>query len=272
MNEEGKRYIGKETYNFEDLMGIMKILRSPDGCPWDREQTHKSIRQDLIEETYEAAEAIDNENGELLCEELGDVLMNIALHIGIAEENGEFSQTDVIGGICRKMLLRHPHVFGDVKVSDTQDVLANWEKIKTEEKREKSTSDKLDRITKAMPSLMRAQKIGNKSRKDGFDFACAEDARYKIREETDELFAEYEKGNADAAFEEAGDLLLACVNVIRLCGIDSERALYEACEKYIARYRSMEEYMKIDGKEMKNLTDDEKNNYWNRAKLRQNEQ
>ena len=132
----------KDNYTFSDLRAIMEMLRSEDGCPWDREQTHKSIRKDLIEETYEVVEAIDNDDSHLLCEELGDLLLQVAFHSRISEEAGEFNIDDVADGICKKLILRHPHVFGEVKVSDSGEVLDNWEKIKKEEKQRNTLSDK----------------------------------------------------------------------------------------------------------------------------------
>ena len=266
MVKDAERFVGKEKYTFEDLVEIMRLLRRPDGCPWDREQNHKTIRQNLIEETYEAVEGIDNDNSELLCEELGDVLLQVVFHSVISEESGEFNVNDVITGICAKLVLRHPHVFSDVEAKTSEKVLDNWDKIKTVEKHYKTTGEKIDSISRAMPSLMRADKIGGKCRKAGFDFNDARQASEKINEELAELLYEYDNSNQEAAEEEAGDLLLACVNTVRLCGIDSERALYNACEKYIRRYNRMEKLIEKDTKNLGQMNDTEKDEYWERAK------
>lgn len=266
MIENARKFVGKKEYTFEDLVEIMRILRAPDGCPWDKEQNHKSIRQNFIEETYEAVEAIDTSNPTLLCEELGDVMMQVVFHSVISESDKEFTVSDVLGGVCSKLVLRHPHIFADEVAEDTEKVLDNWDKIKTAEKRFTSTGEKIDSVSRAMPSLMRAQRVGGKCRKAGFDFADAKDALAKLNEESTELMAEFEKGDKEKTFEEAGDLLLAAVNVVRLCDVDAEHALYEACEKYIARYKAMEKI--IDGKSLslETMSDDEKNACWDEAK------
>lgn len=266
MVDKARKFIDKESYTFDDLVEIMRILRAPDGCPWDREQDHKSIRQNFIEETYEAIEAIDNSDSVLLCEELGDVLMQVVFHSVISEEQREFSVSDVIKGVCSKLVLRHPHIFSNEIAENTEKVLDNWDKIKTAEKRYNSTGEKIDSISRAMPSLMRAQRIGGKCRKAGFDFADANDALEKLGEEANELMTEYERADKEKTYEEAGDLLLAAVNVVRLCDVDAERALYDACEKYISRYKAMEKIMSDRGLSLENMSDDEKNSCWNDAK------
>ena len=266
MIEKAKKFVNKERYTFEDLVEIMRILRAPDGCPWDREQDHKSIRQNFIEETYEAIEAIDTSNPTLLCEELGDVLMQVVFHSVISESDNEFDVNDVLRGVCSKLVLRHPHIFADEVADDTEKVLDNWDKIKTAEKSFKSTGEKIDSVSRAMPSLMRAQRVGGKCRKAGFDFADAKDALVKLNEEAAELMTEYEKQDKAKTFEEAGDLLLAAVNVVRLCDVDAEHALYEACEKYISRYKAMEKIISDKGFSLETMTDDEKNCCWDEAK------
>lgn len=263
-----EKFVGKDKYTFDDLVEIMQILRRPDGCPWDREQTHKTIRQNFIEETYEVVEAIDNNDKALLCEELGDVLMQVVFHSVISQEQNEFNINDVIKGLCTKLIFRHPHIFSNIVAEDSEKVLDNWDKLKTIEKHHKSTGEKIDSISRAMPSLMRAQKIGGKCRKEGFDFNNAEDALIKLKEESNELMTEFNANNVEGTFEEAGDLLLAAVNLVRLCGVDSEKALYMACEKYISRYKAMESYMAENNLDINKLTDDEKNECWIEAKKR----
>lgn len=160
----------KENYNFNDLVEIVKILRAPDGCPWDREQTHKSIRSNFIEETYEAVEAIDTDDLDLLKEELGDVLLQVALHAEIESEQGTFDINDVCDGICKKLIIRHPHVFGDVNADTTEKVLKNWDAIKMKTKSQKTQTQAILSVSKALPSLMRSTKIQQKAAKVGFDW------------------------------------------------------------------------------------------------------
>lgn len=160
----------KENYNFNDLVEIVKILRAPDGCPWDREQTHKSIRSNFIEETYEAVEAIDTEDLDLLKEELGDVLLQVAMHAEIESEQGTFDINDVCDGICKKLIIRHPHVFGDVNADTTEKVLKNWDAIKMKTKSQKTQTQAILSVSKALPSLMRSTKIQQKAAKVGFDW------------------------------------------------------------------------------------------------------
>ncbi len=155
----------KEKYTIDDLLEIMEILRSPEGCPWDREQTHKSIRNNLIEETYEAVEAIDTENSELLCEELGDVLLQVVFHAQLEKEKGGFDFSNVVDGVAKKLIERHPHVFGDVTVKDSSEVLANWDAIKRRTKGRKTIADVLEGVSPALPALMRSQKLAKKAAK-----------------------------------------------------------------------------------------------------------
>lgn len=160
----------EEKFTTEQLNQILKILRSPEGCPWDREQTHKTIRNDMIEETYEAADAIDLGDTEALCEELGDMLLQVVFHSTIAEEEGEFTYSDVVDGICRKLILRHPHVFGDKNAENSEQVLDMWDKIKKEEKHQNTAVDTLKSVPAAFPALMRAAKVQKRARKAGFVF------------------------------------------------------------------------------------------------------
>lgn len=156
----------KEKFDIEDLRLIIKILRAPDGCPWDGEQTHKSIIPGMIEECYEVVEAIEAESSEMLCEELGDVLLQVVFHSQIEEENGVFDFGDTVSGVCKKMIVRHPHVFGDVIAEDSETVLKNWDKIKADTKAQKNLGEKLDSIAKPLPALIRAQKVMHKAAKE----------------------------------------------------------------------------------------------------------
>ena len=227
-----------ESYCFDDLVLVMEMLRGKGGCPWDMEQTHKSIRNDFIEETYEVIEAIDTENSELLREELGDVLLNVVFHARIEEEVGAFDMDDVVNDICVKMIHRHPHVFADVSVENSADVLKNWDKIKGEEKQRVTVTDKLRAIPPMFPALLRAQKVGKKA--SFFDFENADLVIDKIYEETAEVKEAMESGNKEQVEEEIGDLLLTVTSLARKAGVDSEEALFKAVNKFIRRFEMVE--------------------------------
>ena len=203
----------KEKYTYEDLLEIMRILRCPEGCVWDREQDHKSIRRSFIEETYEAVEAIDNDDPVLLQEELGDVLLQVVFHAQIEAEAGRFTMDDVADGICKKMIYRHPHVFGSVEVKNSDEVLTNWDALKQKEKHQKSTTETLESVARSLPGLIRAEKVQHKAAKVGFDWDEISGALDKVREETAEV-ARAIDGDGDPS-EELGDLLFAVVNVAR---------------------------------------------------------
>ena len=204
----------KERFTADDLRKIMEILRSENGCPWDREQTHKSIRQDLLEEAYETAEAIDCESDEMLCEELGDVLLQVMFHSRIAEEEGRFTVDDVYTGVCKKMIERHPHIFGDVSVKDVDDVLTNWDAIKQNSKNRSSLSEQIDGVCKALPALMLASKYVSKCLKNGIEIET--------------------KTNLESVSEESiGEILFDIVALSKKNKIDPELALQKKCEKFL---------------------------------------
>lgn len=230
----------KDRYTFDDLVQIVKILRAPGGCPWDREQNHHTIRRDFIEETYEVIEAIDTEDTQLLKEELGDVLLQVVFHADIEDDNGTFNINDVADDICKKMIIRHPHVFADVTAENTQQVLTNWDKIKMKTKSQKSQSEVLGSISKALPSLMRSQKIQQKAAKVGFDWDNVDGTLEKLDEEVEELKQAISAGDSANIEEELGDVLFSVVNVSRFVKTDSEKALYNACEKFISRFSKVE--------------------------------
>ena len=256
----------KDRYNFDDLVEVVRCLRLPDGCPWDKEQTHKTIRQDFIEETYEVIEAIDNDDPESLKEELGDVLLQVVFHTQIEREKGVFDIDDVADDVCRKMIIRHPHVFGNVKADTTEKVLENWDKIKMQTKDQSTQSDAMDSIARSLPALMRAQKMQKKAAKVGFDFEKIEDACRKVPEELSELCDALGKGDENAVAEEAGDLLFAAVNVVRMAGVNSEKALYDACEKFLARFREVENAVTAQGKAWEDFSLSELDSFWDQAK------
>ena len=256
----------KDKYTFYDLVEVVRCLRLPDGCPWDKEQTHKSIRQDFIEETYEVIEAIDNDDVKLLKEELGDVLLQVVFHTQIEREKGTFDIDDVANDICSKMIVRHPHVFGNVNADTTEQVLDNWDKIKMRTKDQSTQSEAMDSIARSLPSLIRAAKIQKKAAKAGFDFETVDDAAAKVLEELSEVRAACADGDENAKAEEVGDLLFSVVNVARLAGVDSEKALYDACEKFLKRYRLMEKAAAEKGTDLDKLCLAELDSLWEEAK------
>ena len=256
----------KEKYNFDDLVEIVRCLRLPDGCPWDKEQTHKTIRQDFIEETYEVVEAIDNDDPEGLREELGDVLLQVVFHTQIEREKGVFDMNDVANDVCQKMIVRHPHVFGEVKADTTEKVLDNWDKIKMQTKEQSSQTEAMDSVARSLPALMRAQKMQKKAAKVGFDFANVSDAADKVDEELSEFRQAVSNGSEDEIAEEAGDLLFASVNAVRLAGVNSEKALYDACEKFLTRFAQVERSLKKQGKDFSECSISELDSLWEQAK------
>ena len=241
----------KETYTISDLLVIMKLLRAPDGCPWDRVQTHESIRQNFIEETYEVVEAIDKADFDLMREELGDVLMQVIFHSVMEEEAGRFTFDDVCDEVCKKLIIRHPHVFGNVNAETPDEVLRNWDAIKMQTKSQKKVADSVDDVAKSLPALMRAQKVQKRSAKSGMDFKDAEDAARKIPEELGELREAVAADDKDRLTEELGDLLFSVVNVARFVGVDAEEALTKSTDKFSRRFRMVEDLAAERGIDMK---------------------
>lgn len=256
----------KNSYDFYDLVNIMRLLRAPGGCPWDREQTHKSIRRDFIEETYEAIEAIDTDDSELLCEELGDVLLQVVFHSQIEEDQKGFTINEVCDGICKKLIVRHPHVFADVSADTPDKVLENWDKIKMQTKSQSTQAEAMNSISRALPSLIRADKIQKKARKCGFDWSDVSGALQKLSEEIEELRAAIEQGDTVACSDELGDVLFSAVNVSRFIGVDSEKALSDSCDKFISRFTSVEKLADERGIDMQSSTLEELDALWDEAK------
>ena len=266
MNEKAKELLGKKTYDFADLCRVMEILRGEGGCPWDREQTHESIRKNFIEETYEVVEAIDLRDAHLLCEELGDVLLQVVFHTEMEREAGHFDIGDVTDGIVKKLIYRHPHIFADADAATADAVLENWDALKAKEKHRDTVTASMLAVPRPLPALMRAEKVGKRAAKVGFDFATAADAAKKIAEETEEVLTVTDATRA----EEVGDLLFAAVNVARKCGVDPEQALTAATDKFINRFAAVENAVTADGKTMENLPLAELDAYWDRVKATQN--
>ena len=256
----------KDSYGIQDLAEIVRILRAPGGCPWDREQTHKTIRRDFLEETYEVIEAINKNDTELIKEELGDVLLQVVFHSQIETEKGSFDLNDVADGICKKMIERHPHVFGTAVAENSEQVLENWDAIKKRTKNQKSQTDSMLSVPREFPALMRADKVQKKASKAGFDWDSAEGAFDKVEEELAELKAAVEKGDGTNTLEELGDLLFSVVNVSRFIGVDSEEALTKATDKFIDRFSKVEKLAAEKGIDMKSAELRELDKLWDIAK------
>ena len=259
-------YQQKDRYDINDLLDIMRLLRSEGGCPWDREQTHESIRSDMIEEACEVIEAIDLKDSALLREELGDVLLQVVFHCRIEEESDNFRFDDVCDEVCKKLIVRHPHVFGEVKADTSDQVLKNWDAIKMQTKGQETYTDTLTSVAKSLPALMRAQKVGKRAMRAGMDFRCADDAVACIANEKAEFDAALKSGVQADIEEEFGDLLFSCVNAARHLGIDAEQALKDATEKFIKRFSITEELVRKDNIDMKSLPIEELDVYWDKAK------
>ena len=256
----------KEHYDLADFRQVIEILRHPGGCPWDQEQTHQSIRRNLLEEAYEAAEAIDTENTTLLQEELGDVLMQVLFHSSIEADAGRFDLDDVADMAVKKLIFRHPHVFGDGRAETADTVPASWDELKRQEKGQKTTADALDAVARSLPGLWRAEKIQKKAADAGFDWRDVSGALDKLDEETGELRQAVETGGDVAG--ELGDVLFAAVKVGRFCGIDPEDAIAGTCEKFIRRFRVMEQEAARQGRALRDMTLEEMTALWNGAKER----
>lgn len=254
----------KEKYNFNDLLRIMEILRAPDGCMWDREQDHQSIRRNFIEETYEVCEAIDEQDPEHLKEELGDVLLQVVFHTEMEKEKGVFDIGDVADGICKKLIYRHPHIFGTVEVGSSEEILRNWDELKRKEKHQETDTSALESVAKSLPGLIRAEKLQKKAAKVGFDWENAQGALEKVEEELDEVKRAM-TGDGDPE-EEIGDLLFAAVNVARHLKVDPERAMEKTCNKFVRRFAEMERQAQQENKALSDLSLTELDTLWNRSK------
>lgn len=258
----------KEKYDINDLLEIMRILRSENGCPWDREQDHKSIRKDFLEETYEVVEAIDTEDSELLLEELGDVLLQVVFHSRIEEEKGGFDFGDVADGICQKLIIRHPHVFGDVTAETSGEVLKNWNNIKQQTKGQETYSETLESVCTALPALMRAQKVGQRAKRAGMDFKDVSQVVECLESEIAELKEAMAENDSVHIGEEMGDVLFSCVNLARHLDCDAEESLTRSTDKFMKRFRNTEDMIRCEGIDMRSLNIDELDAYWRKAKTK----
>ncbi|MBQ9517520.1 MAG: nucleoside triphosphate pyrophosphohydrolase [Eubacterium sp.] len=261
----------KDRYNFDDFVKIITVLRSPEGCPWDREQTHESIRKNFIEETYEAVEAINKKNPDMLREELGDVMLQVALHCEMEREKGNFDFNDVIHDVVYKLVIRHPHVFGDVQAQNGEEALASWDNAKEKSKGNRTASEAIDAVPREFPALMRAQKVQKRAAKVGFDWDSCDGAVDKLYEEMDELKIAMSRGEQSEIKDEFGDVLFSAVNIARFLKVDSEEALTGATDKFVARFKVVEELAAEQGIDMKEATIDELDALWDKAKKIKND-
>ena len=256
----------KSEYNFNDLVDIVAILRGDGGCPWDAVQTHLTIKKDLIEETYEVIEAINKDDKVLLCEELGDLMLQAVFHAQIETEQNCFNIDTVCDGICKKLIERHPHVFGEVNVNSVDDVLTNWDDIKRKTKNQKSTTQAMQAVPRELPALMRSTKIQKKAAKAGFDWSDINGALEKLEEEIAELKQAINDGDDNASFEELGDVLFSAVNVSRFIDADAEEALTSSTDKFFNRFSIVEQLAQKRGIDMKNTSLEELDKLWDEAK------
>lgn len=256
----------KEKYAFSDLVEIMKILRSEKGCSWDREQTHESLKKYLIEETYEVLEAIELNDKNKLCEELGDLLLQIVFHAQVSTENKGFGMDEVITGICKKMITRHTHVFSGERAETAKDVEFSWEAIKKKEKGIRRQTDVLKDVPSNLPALMRSYKVQQKAALVGFDWDNVEDVVSKIYEELEELKDVYNGKDVARINDEMGDVLFSIVNLSRFLNLQPELALTGTINKFIKRFGFIESEAEKQGKSMEQMSLDEMEELWEKAK------
>ena len=268
---------------FNEFVSTIAALRAPNGCPWDKEQTHRSIASNMIEEAYEAVDAIEADDVAHMREELGDVLLQVVLQSQIAQDEGQFTIDDVCEEVNEKIVRRHPHVFGDVTATDANEVLDLWDQTKLEEKKERPKEGLLDGVPKSFPALMQAQKISRKAAASGFEWESVDDVWDKVDEEVAELKAAYETAPKspngkiskedhaakDAAELELGDVLFSLVNVARKMGLDAEGALRATCDKFRSRWSYMEEAAEKSGTPLEDMSIEEQEALWDAAKLSQ---
>ncbi len=261
-----KMFEFKEKYNIDDLRLIMKELRSDHGCPWDREQDHKSIRRDVLEEAYEVAEAIDSENPDNLKEELGDLLLQVVFHSELEAEQGSFDFDDVADGICKKLIYRHPHVFGSVKADTPDEVLKNWDALKSKSKQENSVTDRLKSVPKLLPALTRGEKVLKRAANAGLD--CGDDKTILIDlENSVNALKKAVLTQTDIKIEEElGNILFSCTNLARFLKKDSEKALTFAINQFIIQFSGLEALIEKEDKAFSELSRKEINSFWEKAK------
>ena len=258
----GKRLTARRRFDFSDLVEIMMALRAEGGCEWDRAQTHESIRINLIEEAYELVDAIDKGSREMMLEEAGDVLLQAVFHTQIALDNGEFGYSDMLTALCRKLLDRHTHIFGSNHAENAEQALGFWTEAKKKEKKYSSDADAMSRVPRCLPALLFAEKVQKIASRSGYDWKDAASAAEKVKEELGELLS----AGKDERLEEAGDLLFAAVNAVRLSGVEPETALRAAADKFERRFAAAEKLAAKDGKKLSDCTAAELDDIWNAVK------
>ena len=254
-------------YNVKPITDVMNTLLGENGCPWDKEQTHESLRKNLLEEAHEVVEASDSNDMVHLKEELGDVLLQVVFHAKLAEQEGHFNLNDVVNAITEKMIRRHPHIFADVKADDAETVLTNWEEIKKQEKAGKGETESksiMSKLPPTLPALMKAEKVQQKAHRVGFDWDDIEGPKAKIVEELDEIDAAM-RGDGDVE-EEVGDLLFSAVNLARFAKVDPEQALNRSVQQFVTRFQAMEAKIMLDKKEFAQYTLEELDEIWDACK------
>ena len=254
------------TQEFEKLVEVVAALRAPGGCPWDREQDHASLRKYLIEEAYEVVDSIDQGSSAKLEDELGDVLLQVLLHAEIASEEGRFTIAEVCERIRKKLVRRHPHVFGEIEVAGVEDVLHNWEEIKSREPGREEIGSAIGGVPKSLPALMRATEVSKRAARTGFEWPDMEGVLAKLREEIEELEHALSTGKAELVKSEIGDLLFTIVNIARWWKVDPEEALREMLDRFQARFTLIEERARASGRSVGELTLDDMDQIWNEAK------
>lgn len=255
-----------KKYTIQDLLDIIRTLRGENGCPWDKVQTHDTIKKDLIEESYETIDALDSGDDKMFANELGDVLLQVAFHSVLAEERSAFNFNDILFEICNKLITRHTHVFGEDKTANAEEALAVWERNKKKEKGLATDTDALRDVPHNLPALMRAEKVQKKAARVGFDWDNINGAFDKVYEECDEVKDALAKNDSELIEEEIGDLLFAAVNVSRFAGVCAETSLSRATAKFINRFADMEALAAGKNLKLSDLTIDELEDLWQIAK------
>ncbi len=263
---EKQELLEKQRFTLEDLKEIVVRLRKPNGCPWDRVQTNKSIKMSAVEEAYELVDAIDAQDDEKILEEAGDILLQTVFHAVMKEEMGAFNLTDVLTGVCQKLITRHTHVFGEDSAKDGESALSVWEKNKMTEKHQETFADAVNDVPKCFPAVMRAQKVGKRAAKAGLDFVDVKEAAAQLQRELEEFFAAQRLGNPEEIEKELGDVLFAAVSIGRKAGCDCEKALKESVERFSARFTKAEAMALADGKVVTELSAAEWDAYYKEAK------
>lgn len=265
---EEAEFLKKERYDYSDLEHLIELLRAPGGCPWDRAQTSESIKNNLIEESYELIDAIERGDVDGMEEETGDVLLQAAFHSVMAKERGDFTGADAITRNVKKLIFRHSHIFGGDKAKNEGEALNVWEKNKAKEKGQQTYGETLLAVPESFPACMRAQKVGKRAAKCGFDFTSSVEASEKLWEEVREMVDCQLKGDKNGVFAEAGDVLFSAINTVRLAGVDCEEALRAATDKFVKRFIECERLISADGKDINEVTKDGLlfDFYWQKAK------